>query len=403
MEILISDRAGWPTAEVLRLSARHLCGLAFRSVCFYLTLDFALPAYNWPGLPLPPVITSYLVVALFVAVELSVIQRSVHCRFALDPETDWKFGVYLTDAFLFTLAGMSILGFLPKIGIILGVLSLSLYLGVYLPSTFTAIILAWINTKSTHKQIASPGIFAALCKGGVLTPLNFIPLLTAYTSAVALIFAVVSTKTQSPMSQASYPNSEIPSGGLSTRYKPVIYLYPPAPQEIEVKLCYPSGRLTFTHPQYDESIEGWRVKVAPDGTLTDLRDGKEYSYLFWEGESKTHPNYDLRKGFVVRGQDIRTFLQDILPKFGLTAREYNEFIVFWYPRLSKNKYNHIYFAGAEYDASAPLSISPRPDSILRVFMVARAIDRPIEVIAQEIAPFERKGFSVIEWGGEELE
>jgi hypothetical protein len=40
---------------------------------------------------------------------------------------------------------------------------------------------------------------------------------------------------------------------------------------------------------------------------------------------------------------------------------------------------HIYFAGAEYDAEAPIMIEPLPDSILRVFMVVRPLDRPIEL------------------------
>ena len=61
-----------------------------------------------------------------------------------------------------------------------------------------------------------------------------------------------------------------------------------------------------------------------------------------------------------------------------------------------NPYNLISFAGEEYTKTAPLTITPQPDSILRVFMVYKALQEPIEIPAQTFEPFERKGFSVVE-------
>ncbi|MCX6713336.1 MAG: hypothetical protein NTY66_03975, partial [Candidatus Vogelbacteria bacterium] len=98
----------------------------------------------------------------------------------------------------------------------------------------------------------------------------------------------------------------------------------------------------------------------------------------------------------------REFLHDSLIKMGLTPKEYNEFIVFWYPKMQKNAYNLIHFAGDEYTDNARLEITPKPDSIQRVFMVWKGLDNPISVKPQEIKPFTRKGFSVVEWGGEEV-
>ena len=42
------------------------------------------------------------------------------------------------------------------------------------------------------------------------------------------------------------------------------------------------------------------------------------------------------------------------------------------------------------------------NSMLRVFMVFKQLNRGIEVKPQEIKSFNRTGFSVIEWGGTEL-
>lgn len=178
--------------------------------------------------------------------------------------------------------------------------------------------------------------------------------------------------------------------------KPVIYLYPESEKVIEVKLDY-EGTIKYTYPQY---IEGWRVKATPEGTLTNMEDNKEYSYLFWEGVS--HAKWNLDRGFVIKGKDTADFLQETLSKMGLLPKEYNEFIVYWLPRIQNNKYNLIYFAGEDYTKRARLKISPKPDSILRVFMIVKSLDKYINIKKQEIRPFERKGFTVIEWGGTEI-
>ena len=179
-------------------------------------------------------------------------------------------------------------------------------------------------------------------------------------------------------------------------YKPVLYLYPEAETDVTVRLEY-KGRLTCTYPAPDPDGE-WHVTARPDGTLTD-KQGREYSYLFWEGASdETHP--DFSRGFVVRGSDTAAFLREKLAYMGLTPREYNEFIVYWLPRMQDNPWNLIAFQGKNYTDSAPLAVTPRPDSVLRVFMAYRPLATPIVVPPQELTPFVRKGFTLVEWGGQ---
>ena len=177
--------------------------------------------------------------------------------------------------------------------------------------------------------------------------------------------------------------------------KPVIYLYPEAETQVTVNLDL-NGDLTCTYPAYGE---GWTVTASPDGTLTD-ENGQTYNYLYWEGIQAA--DYDFSQGFCVAGQDTASFLEDTLADLGLTRREANEFMVYWLPMMEENPYNLISVRYEEYTDRAPLTVSPAPDSILRVFMTFKASDVFVELPEQELRGFERHGFTVIEWGGSEL-
>ena len=177
--------------------------------------------------------------------------------------------------------------------------------------------------------------------------------------------------------------------------KPVIYLYPETETRVTVKLDLP-GELTCTYPAYDG---GWVVTAAPDGTLTDEH-GQTYNYLYWEGEGTEA--YDFSKGFCVAGSDTAAFLEDALDRLGLTRREANEFLVYWLPRMQDNPSNLIAFQQEAYTQSAKLTVSPQPDSVLRVFMACKPLARPVDVPAQTLPGFERRGFTLVEWGGAEV-
>lgn len=91
--------------------------------------------------------------------------------------------------------------------------------------------------------------------------------------------------------------------------KPVIYLYPEVETAVTVTLDY-DGQLTTTYPAYDGS---WHVTALPDGTLYDA-EGREYSYLFWEGVSDTA--YDFSQGFCIPGADHRGIFAQFPGKAG---------------------------------------------------------------------------------------
>lgn len=176
--------------------------------------------------------------------------------------------------------------------------------------------------------------------------------------------------------------------------KPVIYLYPEKDTVCSVRVDI-DGTLTCTYP--DHGDDGWQNFVArSDGTLV-FPNGREYYCLYWEGVSNFTP--DFSTGFCVKGSESAEFLEGILAEIGLTAREANEFIIYWLPRLEQNEYNLISFNTEKYCASACLEITPTPDSILRVFMAAKAVDSYVELEPESFDGFEREGFCVVEWGG----
>ena len=178
-------------------------------------------------------------------------------------------------------------------------------------------------------------------------------------------------------------------------YKPVIYLYPEKEMDVSVDLTL-DGKLTCTYPAYNN---GWTVTAFPDGTLTDAK-GQTYNYLYWEGE--TYAQYDLSKGFCVKGEDTAAFLEDALDKLGLTRREANEFIVYWLPLMEQNPYNIISFQTDIYTDAAQLKVNPAPDTLIRVFMAWQASETAVDLPEQELTAPERTGFTVVEWGGTEL-
>jgi antitoxin component YwqK of YwqJK toxin-antitoxin module len=179
--------------------------------------------------------------------------------------------------------------------------------------------------------------------------------------------------------------------------KPIIYLYPEKDMVVNVELEF-DGELTHTYPKYNN---GWNVMAKTDGTLYDEQ-GKEYYALYWEGDNRREFKVD--EGFVVPGYQTTEFLEKSLDAVGLNRREANEFIVYWLPHLENNKYNLIHFSTTQYEEMAKLNISPKPETMIRVMMVYKPLDAHIDMPVQDLSKMkvERKGFTVVEWGGSEV-
>lgn len=186
---------------------------------------------------------------------------------------------------------------------------------------------------------------------------------------------------------------------IGISYKPMIYIYSEEEKEITVSLGYPEN-LTCTYPKYNNTY-GWKVIAKTDGTLVDSVTGREYYGLYWEGIN--HNKKDLTEGFIVKKENITQFLEEKLSILGLNSKEAEEFIVYWLPKLQENEYTYIRFQTMEeIEKNMPIYISEEPDTLIRIMMEWKKIDKPIEIQEQTLTQKERKGFTVVEWGGTEI-
>ncbi len=176
--------------------------------------------------------------------------------------------------------------------------------------------------------------------------------------------------------------------------KPVIYLYPTKKTNVSVSI-YPA-HIDQSVPAYGN---GWQVTAYPDGEIFD--NGIEYPYLFWDGESNP-PTVDRSKGFVVATSDIGSFLKTSLAAQGLKGSEITDFIAYWQPRMTTSEpYVYVYFMPqSDYDKLVPMTITPAPQTTIRVYMLYKPLPAPIIVTPEPLTAPKRIGFTVVEWGGQ---
>ncbi len=176
--------------------------------------------------------------------------------------------------------------------------------------------------------------------------------------------------------------------------KPVIYLYPEADTELTVELDY-LGRITTEYPESENGV--WTVTAQPDGTLT-YKD-REYNYLFWEGVSPLYQNFTFQDGFVVARADYIHFLEEKLTILGLSETEQADFISYWLPQMQKYEFIQLRFLFEEYERLATLTITPKPDQMIRVFAMVKGLHQSVSLPEQKLESKTRHGFTVVEWGG----
>lgn len=178
--------------------------------------------------------------------------------------------------------------------------------------------------------------------------------------------------------------------------KPVIYAYPERPMDLAIQV-EPEGGITVAYPE--PSKEGWKVRAHPDGTL-EAHD-RTHRYLFWESETPSLP-LDRQRAFSIPRDQAAGFLEDVCDAYALTDAECGDFVTYWLPELKQHPYVLIDFPTEAYEAYAPLTVEPRPDTVIRLFMVFEGHDSPVSTEPAALPRHERRGFTVVEWGGAEL-
>ena len=173
--------------------------------------------------------------------------------------------------------------------------------------------------------------------------------------------------------------------------KPAIYIYPETPGPFEVRLDLGAGvRITESLPEYGG---GWSVTVSADGRIDDAHD-----YLFYElaVPRPTPPS----AGWCLDAAHLDVELVDLAARIGLNAHEAEEFVDYWSGRLEGSAH---WAACPVFDAAldgwAALDVTPAPDVTLRAWVIFAPLDAPIDLPVPVVPEVERRGTTVIEWGG----
>lgn len=174
--------------------------------------------------------------------------------------------------------------------------------------------------------------------------------------------------------------------------KPVIYLYPTQPTNVSVKV---GANISKSEPVYNN---GWKVLAKPNGQLL-TQENKTVDSLFWEGIGYgDYPN--ITEGFVVQHSELESVITTQLSALGLNNKESEDFKDFWMSKLPNSPYVRLtWFTTAQLDKLAPLYIQPKPNTVIRVFLDYKGLEKPISIPQQKLTAIPRNGFTVVEWGG----
>jgi len=230
--------------------------------------------------------------------------------------------------------------------------------------------------------------------------------------------------------------------------KPVIYLFPPVPTEVTVRLAlvpqwdfdaiYPVVPVKTTRDKIPHQAIEWFVTAEPNGDLTEKSSGLSVSYLFWEAMTnpeahapETPPSSFVPNACSCKPSDsvllniaaIPLYLDQALSSLGLHTEARTSFITYWLPVLLKHRHVALRFVPQDaYETSAPLDVSPKPDIVTRIFMLFRGVpddelgewsearDRAEETVGhwKDVVGIDEERqkdgslFRVLEWGGMEV-
>lgn len=156
-----------------------------------------------------------------------------------------------------------------------------------------------------------------------------------------------------------------------------------------------------TFPKYEKN---WEVIAEPNGQIFDKKTNRYYGSLFWDGTMdfpEEHYKYD--DGFIVPKEKLADFFIEKLEYIGLNNQETNEFIQYWLPILERNKYNFIHFLiNEECNEIATLKVNPKPETTIRIYMDFYGLENFTQINEQQLPKTERKGFTLVEWGGSDV-
>jgi len=174
-------------------------------------------------------------------------------------------------------------------------------------------------------------------------------------------------------------------------YKPNIYIYSQKKILLDVKINFPQGgKIIASIPKYTNC---WHVLVDTNGLIN-----KKYTYLFYESKQ---PNVWQKKyGWIISKNELKSFFEKNMKKYGFNNSEIKDFTDFWIPKLKGFKFFKIYpQTDVLINKVIKLNFSKQPNKILRLYYVIKGSDvENDKLIKPLIKKFDRKGYYITEWG-----
>ena len=171
--------------------------------------------------------------------------------------------------------------------------------------------------------------------------------------------------------------------------KPNIYLYSNHDFIAQVRLA-PENAITISEPVYQPG-KGWLAQIH-DGSLNGNGD-----FLFYESVVPDSV-WQKEEGYVICAAYREQDMASLLGQYGFNEKETVDFIEYWASHLVGDV-DYVFYP-QETDAVnevMPLSVSPKPDHVMRIWFYAEPlVSAPEPVTSPE--RIVREGFYVVEWG-----
>lgn len=188
--------------------------------------------------------------------------------------------------------------------------------------------------------------------------------------------------------------------------KPVIYLYPPIPTFVDVKITTPGQfvehipPLEFYSTGENETIAGWtKVLAQPSGVL--FYNNYYYRELFYDTSLSYVRAPD--HGKFIKTKNLKKELYEFVTELGLITDEANEFVDYWVPKLTSLNKKYIFTSIVDNDEKQrvdKVEITPKPDVFIEFMAYFNGVNEKFEskpLLLPKVP--ERKGFTAVEWGG----
>jgi hypothetical protein len=180
--------------------------------------------------------------------------------------------------------------------------------------------------------------------------------------------------------------------------KPVIYFYTnKVINNVSVRLNIP-GQVTDSIPLYPDS--GWNnLTVIPGGTI-EYQNNK-YSELYYETSVTKHiiPT----TGYVISTANLNTKLDELITKLGLIPAEKQEFLAYWLPKLNELNTPYVFvgiLTPQQKESVDGILVSPQPDTTIEFLTYFKGLTLPYFPTPPVLPQVpQRKGFTMVEWGG----